>query len=102
MIIQDLIHERQQTDNESKFNDPLLQRKMDYAFGHYPGYQSRSEAFLKWLMRGIEHSETNDQDHESKIRNLEKTIQRLQKKVSRLENTVGTDNVMSVMEQIWQ
>jgi hypothetical protein len=108
MIIQDLIFEQQKnqtkstSDSEFKFNDPVLQRKMDYAFGHYSGYENRSEAFLKWLMRGIEHSEKNDQDHQIQIRNLEKIIDRLKRKISQIEQVVGPDNVMPVLEQLWQ
>ena len=61
--------------------DPRLSRIQRLAKGHYPTVADPEEAFDKWLIRGLEHSEQNDIAHDKKISKLEKQVTDLQKAV---------------------
>jgi len=69
--------------------DPALKRKMDYAFGHYAGYKDRPEAFFKWVMRSLEHSEHQDQEHSEQLQDLDQAISSIKK---RLDSVLAQKN----------
>jgi hypothetical protein len=69
--------------------DPKLKRKMDYAFGHYAGYKDRPEAFFKWVMQALEHSEQQDQEHAEQLQGLDQAISSIKK---RLDSVLAQKN----------
>jgi hypothetical protein len=69
--------------------DAKLKRRMDYAFGHYSGYKDRPEAFFKWIMNSIDHSEQNDQQHDERFTRIEREIERLQSRLQTVNEQHG-------------
>ena len=69
--------------------DAKLKRRMDYAFGHYSGYKDRPEAFFKWIMNSIDHSEQNDQQHNERFARVEREIARLQSRLQTVNEQHG-------------
>jgi hypothetical protein len=51
--------------------DPQLRQVMLYAKQHYPQHANDPEmAMMKWLQRGLNHSEREDQQHDRRIAQL--------------------------------
>jgi predicted nuclease with TOPRIM domain len=70
--------------------DPKLKRRMDYAFGHYAGYKDKPEAFFKWIMNAIDHSEQNDQQHQEKFDRIDQEIEKLSNRLQQVSEQHGS------------
>jgi hypothetical protein len=70
--------------------DPKLKRRMDYAFGHYAGYRDKPEAFFKWVMNSIDHSEQTDQQHDERFDRIEREIEQLSQRLSQVNEQYGS------------
>lgn len=76
--------------NDQPWVDPKLKRKMDYAFGHYAGYRDRPEAFFKWIMNSIDHSEENDLRHDERFDRIEQEIEQLSQRLNQINEQHGS------------
>jgi hypothetical protein len=70
--------------------DPKLKRRMDYAFGHYAGYRDKPEAFFKWIMNSIDHSEETDQQHDERFDRIEQEIKQLSQRLNQINEQHGS------------
>ena len=84
-----IVGEKAETNNEQPWVDPKLKRKMDYAFGHYAGYKDKPEAFFKWVMNSLEHSEENDQQHDRRFDRIEREIDQLSQRLKQVNEQHG-------------
>jgi hypothetical protein len=75
--------------NDQPWMDPKLKRRMDYAFGHYAGYKDKPEAFFKWVMNSIDHSEQTDQQHDERFDRIEREIEQLSQRLSQVNEQHG-------------
>jgi hypothetical protein len=75
--------------NDQPWVDPKLKRRMDYAFGHYAGYRDKPEAFFKWVMNSIDHSEQTDQQHDERFDRIEREIEQLSQRLSQVNEQHG-------------
>jgi hypothetical protein len=76
--------------NDQPWVDPKLKRRMDYAFGHYAGYKDKPEAFFKWVMNSIDHSEQTDQQHEERFDRIEREIEQLSQRLNQVNEQHGS------------
>jgi hypothetical protein len=76
--------------NDQPWVDPKLKRRMDYAFGHYAGYRDKPEAFFKWVMNSIDHSEQTDQQHDERFDRIEREIEQLSQRLSQVNEQHGS------------
>jgi hypothetical protein len=75
--------------NDQPWVDPKLKRRMDYAFGHYAGYKDKPEAFFKWVMNSIDHSEQTDQQHDERFDRIEREIEQLSQRLNQVNEQHG-------------
>jgi hypothetical protein len=75
--------------NDQPWVDPKLKRRMDYAFGHYAGYKDKPEAFFKWVMNSIDHSEQTDQQHDDRFDRIEREIEQLSQRLNQVNEQHG-------------
>jgi hypothetical protein len=76
--------------NDQPWVDPKLKRRMDYAFGHYAGYKDKPEAFFKWVMNSIDHSEQTDQQHDERFDRIEREIEQLSQRLRQVNEQHGS------------
>lgn len=76
--------------------DPELRQALLYAKQHYPQHANDPEqAMLKWLQRGIKHSEQTDRGHDQRIAQLNSKVSALIASITQLKQQqiqVATEN----------
>lgn len=76
--------------------DPELRQALLYAKQHYPQHANNPEqAMLKWLQRGLKHSEQEDRQHDQRIAQLNSKVSALIASITQLkqqQNQVATEN----------
>jgi hypothetical protein len=69
--------------SEEDYWDPEVKRKADKAYAHYP-YYSRQGALLKAAVRGLAHSEENDQQQQARLDQIEQELADLKQSIAKL------------------
>jgi hypothetical protein len=66
--------------------DPQLRQAMLYAKQHYPQHANDPEmAMMKWLQRGLNHSEREDQQHDRRIAQLTTKVASITSAINQLK-----------------
>ena len=66
--------------------DPELRQAMLYAKQHYPQHANDpDQAMLKWLQRGLNHSEQEDRQHDRRIAQLNSKVSALIASITQLK-----------------
>jgi hypothetical protein len=73
--------------------DPQLRQAMLYAKQHYPQHANDPEmAMMKWLQRGLNHSEREDQQHDRRIAQLTTKVASITAAINQLKQQVTAEN----------
>lgn len=74
---------------ESMFpNDVETQKLLAYAQQHYPGAHTKQQAFIKYVLRSLEHSKEEDNIHDNELHRLSNTIEKLTTKINSVNESI--------------
>ncbi len=67
-----------------RYTDPELARTLARASVKYPYYKTGQEGFMKYVQRGLKHSEAQSEQHSQEIEELRSEIDQLKKNIQAL------------------
>lgn len=76
--------------------DPELYKLRHFAQQHYSQFSDDPEmAMMKWLQRGLQHSEENDIEHSQRLAQLSREIQKIKNQLRQQQNADYVDEAWS-------
>jgi len=80
---------------EAKKHDPELDQILNYAQQHYPGAADKTEAFVKFVIHSLRHSEEDDKHQDQEINDLEREVDSIQNAMQGVTETAlqGKDDL---------
>lgn len=85
-------------EDDSFLPDPETLEIMKFAQQHYPDAKTKQQAFVKFVLHSLKHSEEDDNHQDSEILDLEKELAMLKAKVDELSS--GKGNVSESLDYI--
>ena len=67
-----------------RYTDPELARTLARASVKYPYYKTGQEGFMKYVQRGLKHSEQQSEQHSQEIEEIQRELEELKSVIKKL------------------
>jgi hypothetical protein len=80
-------------EKDQEITDPEVLTVRQFAKSHYAGAKSEQEAFDKFVIHGLRHSEDNDNVQNEKLKDHQRQLQDLNSKINQLLSQTNSNNI---------